>query len=169
MSSVLPFLEAVLQRVQGRPARVASLASWMRALLAQHAAYLMGCPQILPMLTPLYQLIEERLAAFKPLLKLVGRMQMLQSQIAAQQAASQATLEGSNALTDAALVFDEAVEEEARAEEGEDGEEEDEEEDFDDDDDDDDDDDEEEDDEMFGLGEDGEEDDDEFDNDDLDI
>ena len=78
MTSVLPFLEAVLQRVQGRPARVASLASWMRALLAQHAAYLMSCPQLLPMLTPLYQLIEERLAAFKPLLKLVGRMQMLQ-------------------------------------------------------------------------------------------
>ena len=63
MTSVLPFLEAVLQRVQGRPARVASLASWMRALLAQHAAYLMGCPQLLPMLTPLYQLIEERVSA----------------------------------------------------------------------------------------------------------
>ena len=63
MTSVIPFLEAVLQRVQGRPARVASLASWMRALLAQHAAYLMGQPQLLPMLTPLYQLIEERLSA----------------------------------------------------------------------------------------------------------
>merc|ERR1712185_183861 len=63
MTSVLPFLEAVLQRVQGRPARVVSLASWTRALLAQHAAYLMGCPQLLPMLTPLYQLIEERLSA----------------------------------------------------------------------------------------------------------
>ena len=58
---VLPFLEAVLYRVQGKPARVASLASWLRALLAQHAAYLMACPTLLPMLTPLYQLIDERL------------------------------------------------------------------------------------------------------------
>ena len=163
-TSVLPFLEAVLQRVRGRPARVASLASWMRALLAQHAAYLMGCPQLLPMLTPLYQLIEERLTAFKPLLKLVGRMQMLQSQIAAQQAATQ--LEGTDAPSDPVLVFDEAEEEEeARAAaEGEDGEE-DGEEDFDDDDEDedgeedDDEDGEEDGDDMFGEGGDDEEDD----------
>ena len=39
--------------------------------------------------------------AVKPLLKLVGRMQMLQSQIAAQQAATQ--LEGANDPSDPAL------------------------------------------------------------------
>ena len=60
--SVIPLLEAVLQRIQGKPARVASLASWLRAVLAQHAAYLMSCQQLLPLLTPLYQLIDERLS-----------------------------------------------------------------------------------------------------------
>lgn len=87
------------------------------------------------MITPLYQLIDERLSAFKPLLKLVGRMQMLQSQLVAQQA-SQSHVD--NAPSDPALVFDEAAEEEEEAghegEEGEEGEEEDDDE-FDDDDD----------------------------------
>ena len=39
----------------GKPGRVATLAGWLRAVLSQHAAYLMACPQLLPMLTPLYQ------------------------------------------------------------------------------------------------------------------
>jgi hypothetical protein len=161
---VLPFLEAVLYRVQGKPARVASLASWLRALLAQHAAYLMACPTLLPMLTPLYQLIDERLAAFKPLLKLVGRMQMLQSQLVAQQAASRS--DQSHALSDPALTFDEGLEEEeaaarGAAEEGEDGgEEEDEDEDEEDDEDDDDEDEDLEGEDDFGMDEDGDDDDD---------
>lgn len=61
MPSVLPFMQAVLTRVHGRPARVATLASWLRALLAQHAAHLMAWPELLSHLTPLYQLIDERL------------------------------------------------------------------------------------------------------------
>ena len=72
ITSVLPFLEAVLLRVQGKPGRVATLVGWLRAVLSQHAAYLMACPQLLPMLTPLYQFIDERLSVFKSLLKLVG-------------------------------------------------------------------------------------------------
>ena len=61
VTAVLPFLEAILQRIQGKPSRVAALATWLRALLAQHAAYLMACPNLLELLTPLYQLIDERL------------------------------------------------------------------------------------------------------------
>ena len=144
---------------QGKPARVASLASWMRALLQHHAAYLLACPGLLPMLTPLYQLIDERLAAFKPLAKLVGRMQMLQSQLVAQQAASQR--EGAAlAPSDPVLTFDEVAEEEeaARAEAGgENGDEDEddgEEEDDDEDDEEEDDDDEMEEDDDFGLDDD---------------
>ena len=107
VASVIPLLEAVLQRIQGKPARVASLASWLRALLAQHPAYLMSCQQLLPLLTPLYQLIDERLSVFKPLLKLVGRMQMLQSQIAAHAASGQN--EG-QASSDPTITYDEAEE-----------------------------------------------------------
>ena len=51
---------------------MATLVGWLRAVLSQHAAYLMACPQLLPMLTPLYQFIDERLSVFKSLLKLVG-------------------------------------------------------------------------------------------------
>eukprot|EP00967_Tisochrysis_lutea_P133862 scaffold235666_cov31-Tisochrysis_lutea.AAC.3 len=46
VTSVLPFMQAVLQRIQGKPARVATLASWLRALLSTHAAYLMSCSQV---------------------------------------------------------------------------------------------------------------------------
>ena len=106
--SILPFLEAVLQRIQGKPSRVVTLASWLRALLSTHAAYLMSCPQLLPMLTPIYQLIDERLSVFKPLLKLVGRMQMLQSQIASQTAAGH--MSGEVAAADPLVIYDEAAE-----------------------------------------------------------
>jgi len=118
-SSVLPFLEAVLYHMQGKPARVASLASWIRALLAQHAD-LLACPSLQPKLAPLYELIDERLAAFKPLLKLVGRMQMLQSQLVAQQTATQ---QEGGAPSDPVLTFDEVAEEEeaARVEDGQEG------------------------------------------------
>ena len=126
ITSVLPFLEAVLLRVQGKPGRVATLAGWLRAVLSQHAAYLMACPQLLPMLTPLYQCIDERLSVFKSLLKLVGRMQMLQSQMAAQAAFGR--MEGANGSSGPVLTFDE--EEEAVAQH--DGQEEEEEEEFDD-------------------------------------
>jgi hypothetical protein len=46
VTSVLPFMQAVLQRIHGKPARVATLASWLRALLSTHAAYLMSCSQV---------------------------------------------------------------------------------------------------------------------------
>ena len=108
-------------------------------MLSQHAAYLMACPQLLPMLTPLYQLIDERLSVFKPLLKLVGRMQMLQSQMAAQVAYGRMD---SNESSGPVLTYDEEEEEEALQddEQGEEEEEDDDDE-FDDDDDLDDDDD----------------------------
>ena len=161
----LPLLEAVLKRVQGRPARVAGHASWLRALLAQHAAYLMDCPEIMTMLAPLFTLIDERLNAFKPLLKLVGRMQMLQSQIAAQEAA---TLEGGDGPSDdPVLTFDDEVEDEATRDEEEEGEEDDEEGEEEDDDEDDFDDDEEDEEERFGYGE-GDEDEEDDDDDDED-
>ena len=86
------------------------------------------------------QLLDERLAVFKPLLKLVGRMQMLQSQIASQ---ASGRLEGAAAETGPLGTYDEAEEEADEGEEGEeeegDGEEDDDDEDddeFDDDDDD---------------------------------
>jgi hypothetical protein len=103
------------------------------------------------------------------LLKLVGRMQMLQSQIAAQQAATQ--LEGTQAPSDPALTFDEAVEEDLARAEGEEGEEEEDDELDDDEDDEGEEEDEEEgeEDEMFGLGEGEGEGEEEDDYDDLDF
>merc|ERR1711935_536314 len=68
----------------------------------------MACPQLLPMLTPLYQFIDERLSVFKSLLKLVGRMQMLQSQMATQAAFGR--MEGNNGNSGPVLTFDEEEE-----------------------------------------------------------
>jgi U3 small nucleolar RNA-associated protein 5 len=69
----------------------------------------------------LYQLIDERLSVFKPLLKLVGRMQMLQAQMASQAAASRHDGAGAS---DPLFTYDEAAEA-AAVEEGEEEEEED--------------------------------------------
>ena len=102
----------------------------------------------------------------KPLLKLVGRMQMLQSQIAAQQAATQVA----EAPSDPVLVFDEAIEEEVARAEGEEGEEDDEDDGEEDDDDDEEDDDDDEmggddDEDLFDMG--GDDDEEDYDDDDF--
>ena len=149
VTAVLPFLEAILQRIQGKPSRVAALATWLRALLAQHAAYLMACPNLLELLTPSTSsstnasrsVAPPRPAprdscphsrrpcppphqVFQPLLKLVGRMQMLQSQIAAQNAsgALQQSPAGPSGIPGPMIDYDEEDEEDEEEEDEEEGE-----------------------------------------------
>lgn len=78
-SQVLPLLSALVQRLQGRPMRAAQLVTWLRAVLIAHTAYLLTVPDLARSLSPLFQALDARLAVFRKLLALSGRLDLLLS------------------------------------------------------------------------------------------
>jgi U3 small nucleolar RNA-associated protein 5 len=93
---VLPFLSRVVQKFQMRPNRGPVLVIWIKAVLILHTAYLMSVPNLIKHLTGLYQIIDTRLATFKRLLRLSGRLDLVMSQVTFR---SEMAEEGSEALT----------------------------------------------------------------------
>lgn len=73
----LAFLAASVARLQSTPARGSQLARWVRATLVAHAAYLSSAPGAAPLLTALYGVLDARLALYRPLLALSGRLELL--------------------------------------------------------------------------------------------
>lgn len=71
------FLRVAVQRLQSAPARGEQLATWIRAILLHHTAYLSGVAGAQGTLGYLYQLIEARLASYQPLLALSGRLDLV--------------------------------------------------------------------------------------------
>jgi U3 small nucleolar RNA-associated protein 5 len=71
------FLRVAVQRLQSAPARGEQLATWIRAVLLHHTAYLSGVAGAQGTLGYLYQLIEARLASYQPLLALSGRLDLV--------------------------------------------------------------------------------------------
>lgn len=61
--------------------RALQLLPWLSALLVHHAAYLLTVPQAKPLLAQLHQCIDQRLAPFRKLLKLNGRLTLLLNQL----------------------------------------------------------------------------------------
>ncbi|DBA70251.1 TPA: hypothetical protein ACH3X2_012157 [Trebouxia sp. C0005] len=79
---VARLLQVAVQRLQSSPKRGRQIATWLRAMLLHHTAYLMSAPGVQASLTGLYQAIEARLALYKPLVSLQGRLDLLLSQAA---------------------------------------------------------------------------------------
>ena len=78
---VVPFLTQIVERFQNNPNRAQHLAKWLQILLASNLSYLVAHPGLVSCLTPLYQTIDARLANFQDLLKLNGRLELLNQQI----------------------------------------------------------------------------------------
>jgi U3 small nucleolar RNA-associated protein 5 len=106
---VVPFLKQVVRRFQSRPGRGIKLAKWIKAVLLIHMAYLMTVPGLTNELGPLYQTIDMRLAAFKKLLRLQGRLDVLDQHIRLRQEAAQQQqqLNDESALEAPMVVYDE--------------------------------------------------------------
>lgn len=126
---VLPLLAALVQRLQGRPARAAQLVTWLRALLVAHTAYLLSVPDLARSLSPLFQALDARLAVFRKLLALSGRLDLLLSLRSTARLAAVAApavfdeREGGELSSEGEEEAEEAEEEEEEADEGESGEE----------------------------------------------
>jgi U3 small nucleolar RNA-associated protein 5 len=86
----LAFLAAAVLRLQTSPARGARLAHWIRETLAAHAGYLTAAPGAGPLLSALYGVLDARLALYRPLLALSGRLDLL---LAAQRRAASAAVD----------------------------------------------------------------------------
>lgn len=157
---VLPFLTKVVARFQSTPSRGLQLVHWIRALLSSHTGYLLTVPHLIASLETLYTIIDSRLAVYKKMVKLSGRLDLLMAQIGAggagmpsgrtlkraKLAVTQAQLDAQGAMRGSGRAGGEEVEDEDEDEEEAD-EDEDEDEDEEDDDGDEDEDDDEDDDE----------------------
>mmetsp|Transcript_9027 Transcript_9027/g.17803 ORF Transcript_9027/g.17803 Transcript_9027/m.17803 type:complete len:636 (-) Transcript_9027:474-2381(-) len=80
------FLNAVVVKLEARPARGQALLLWIRAVLEQHAMNLVKVADLPDVLGALYQVIDARLAVFNKFLKLSGRLDFILSQVALQTA-----------------------------------------------------------------------------------
>ncbi|KAJ1920526.1 Small subunit (SSU) processome component [Mycoemilia scoparia] len=80
---VLPFIQQLFIRFQSSPLRANELIPWIRALLITHSAYLASVPQLVKQLAAFYQVIDSRLSVNNKLLRLQGRVDMLEQQIRA--------------------------------------------------------------------------------------
>ena len=82
---VLPFVTRLVSRLQTKPSRAQQLLSWVRAVLVQHTGFLLSQPALVANLEALYTVIDSRVAVYKKLLKLSGRLDLLMSQLPSEQ------------------------------------------------------------------------------------
>ena len=90
----LAFLAAAVSRLQTSPARGARLAHWIRETLAAHAGYLTAAPGASQLLTALYGILDARLALYRPLVALSGRLDLLLAAQRRSQGASSGAMGG---------------------------------------------------------------------------
>ncbi|CAI7842204.1 unnamed protein product [Closterium sp. NIES-53] len=73
----LKLVEVVAARVQEHPGEALSMVPWMQAALTCHAGMLASAPAAHKALAALYQTVEARVAALRPMLELAGRLQLV--------------------------------------------------------------------------------------------
>lgn len=105
---VVSFLQQVVHRFQVRPTRGKVLARWIKITLLHHMGYLLSNPQLLNNLAPLYQTVDSRLNNFKKLLRLQGRLDVLEQQIRMRRAIQEELESNQNQNLDVpAVLYDE--------------------------------------------------------------
>jgi U3 small nucleolar RNA-associated protein 5 len=80
-SDALDFLKDLVYKLKSSPGRAISILPWIRAVLLQHASYIMSEEASLIVLNTLYQMIDSRVSVFRPILQLSGRLDLIISQI----------------------------------------------------------------------------------------
>lgn len=74
-------LAVAVSKLEYKPSNALRVLPWIRAVLLQHASFIMTNLNMQPVLTSLYQIIETRLAVFRPLVSLSGRLDLIMAQI----------------------------------------------------------------------------------------
>lgn len=73
-------LEVAVSRLDSRQGEGQTVATWIRAVLLKHTAYLMSTPAQQQNLARLQRIIEDRMALVQPLTVLSGRLELLIAQ-----------------------------------------------------------------------------------------
>ncbi|KDO16640.1 hypothetical protein SPRG_17862, partial [Saprolegnia parasitica CBS 223.65] len=81
-TKVFPFVLLLVEKLEKRPTRGATMCVWIKYLLLNHTAYLMTVPDVVDKLSGLYQSLDARLKVFPQLHKLNGRLNLVLGQIA---------------------------------------------------------------------------------------
>ncbi|XP_051880568.1 WD repeat-containing protein 43 [Pristis pectinata] len=85
VTAVVPLLQEITRRLQGRPCGAILMVQWLKAVFIQHASFLSSLPDLVPQLGALYQLMETRVKNLPKLSRLHGKLFLLSAQIAAAQ------------------------------------------------------------------------------------
>jgi WD40 repeat protein len=78
---VVPLLTRIIPKLQQAPNRGLQLVPWISECLRTHTAFLLTVPELSSQLSGLYGMIDQRLASFKKLLSLQGRLDLILSQV----------------------------------------------------------------------------------------
>lgn len=74
-------LQRLAERIHKRPGRTGNLITWVQWSLVAHGAYLASQPEVMKKLRSLSQVLRERASGLQPLLRLKGKLDMLQAQL----------------------------------------------------------------------------------------
>lgn len=74
-------LQRLAERIYKRPGRTGNLITWVQWSLVAHGAYLASQPEVMKKLRSLSQVLRERASGLQPLLRLKGKLDMLQAQL----------------------------------------------------------------------------------------
>ena len=72
-------LAVLVDRLQQTPVRAGQLNSWLKAVMKSHTAYLMTSPAAQPCLQKLHQIVDQRVAIYRQMSALSGRLELLVS------------------------------------------------------------------------------------------
>ncbi|KAK3056377.1 Small subunit (SSU) processome component [Extremus antarcticus] len=78
---VASLLQRLAERIHKRPGRTGNLITWVQWSLVAHGAYLASQPEVMKKLRSLHQVLRERANGLQPLLRLKGKLDMLQAQL----------------------------------------------------------------------------------------
>lgn len=77
----LPLVDTLVRKLEKRPNRAATLCPWVRFLLLHHTSYLVSVPGLDQRLAGLHKLVTRRVTVLPRLLGLMGRLDLMLSQI----------------------------------------------------------------------------------------
>jgi len=74
---IVPLLEAITNRLRSHPLGGLNLLKWLKITFEEHLFYLLKEPSILEKLSPLYAIVDSRLAMFRKIASVSGRLELL--------------------------------------------------------------------------------------------
>nr|XP_039248120.1 WD repeat-containing protein 43-like [Styela clava] len=93
LSLIVSLIQDLTTRMKTSPAAAFKFVKWMRITLKVHSSYLMTLPDLVPLLSQLYQLMDARTETHSRFVKLEGKLELLTTQIKSKKSAENKTID----------------------------------------------------------------------------